>query len=63
MQEEKLEGLKKQQEIHTRLAAERKIFLRGKKIKFFGECSFLAYLIGGFLALCNLPWVRILQCS
>ncbi|KAK4258070.1 hypothetical protein QN277_007575 [Acacia crassicarpa] len=34
-QEEKLAGLKKQQEIHTRLAAERKIFLRGRKIKFF----------------------------
>ncbi|XP_019452167.1 PREDICTED: rRNA-processing protein EFG1-like isoform X2 [Lupinus angustifolius] len=34
-QEQKLEGLKKQQEIHTRLAAERKIFLRDKKIKFF----------------------------
>ncbi|KAK7268915.1 hypothetical protein RIF29_21625 [Crotalaria pallida] len=34
-QEQKLEGLKKQQEIHTRLAAERKIFLRDRKIKFF----------------------------
>ncbi|XP_028784160.1 rRNA-processing protein EFG1 isoform X2 [Neltuma alba] len=34
-QEAKLEGLKKQQEIHTRLAAERKMFLRGRKIKFF----------------------------
>ncbi|XP_054821703.1 rRNA-processing protein EFG1 isoform X2 [Prosopis cineraria] len=34
-QEEKLEGLKKQQEIHTRLAAERKMFLRDRKIKFF----------------------------
>lgn len=48
-QEEKLAGLKKQQEIHTRLAAERKIFLRGRKIKFFGESSSLGY---------NLPWVR-----
>ncbi|XP_012069753.1 rRNA-processing protein EFG1 isoform X2 [Jatropha curcas] len=34
-QEQKLEGLKKQQEIHTRLALERKIFLRDRKIKFF----------------------------
>ncbi|XP_057426820.1 rRNA-processing protein EFG1 isoform X3 [Lotus japonicus] len=34
-QEQKLEGLKKQQEIHTRLAAERQIFLRDRKIKFF----------------------------
>ncbi|XP_031398951.1 rRNA-processing protein EFG1 [Punica granatum] len=34
-QEKKLEGLKKQQEIHTRLAVEKKIFLRDRKIKFF----------------------------
>ncbi|KAA8548723.1 hypothetical protein F0562_000407 [Nyssa sinensis] len=34
-QERKLEGLKKQQEIHNRLAVERKIFLRDRKIKFF----------------------------
>ncbi|OMO54743.1 rRNA-processing protein EFG1 [Corchorus capsularis] len=34
-QQTKLEGLKKQQEIHTRLAVERKIFLRDRKIKFF----------------------------
>ncbi|KAL6970504.1 hypothetical protein U1Q18_030203 [Sarracenia purpurea var. burkii] len=34
-QEKKLEGLKKQQEIHNRLAVERKIFLRDRKIKFF----------------------------
>ncbi|XVE65922.1 hypothetical protein DITRI_Ditri08aG0038400 [Diplodiscus trichospermus] len=34
-QEKKLEELKKQQEIHTRLAVERKIFLRDRKIKFF----------------------------
>ncbi|XP_012569811.1 uncharacterized protein [Cicer arietinum] len=34
-QEQKLESLKKQQEVHTRLAAERKIFLRDRKIKFF----------------------------
>ncbi|XP_043811074.1 rRNA-processing protein EFG1 isoform X2 [Manihot esculenta] len=34
-QEKKLEGLQKQQEIHTRLALERKIFLRDRKIKFF----------------------------
>ncbi|KAK7344055.1 hypothetical protein VNO77_13288 [Canavalia gladiata] len=34
-QEQKLEALKKQQEIHIRLAAERKIFLRDRKIKFF----------------------------
>ncbi|KAF9677665.1 hypothetical protein SADUNF_Sadunf08G0131100 [Salix dunnii] len=34
-QEKRLEELKKQQEIHTRLALERKIFLRDRKIKFF----------------------------
>ncbi|KAL2463694.1 hypothetical protein Fot_53350 [Forsythia ovata] len=34
-QEKKLEGLKKEQEIHNRLAVERKIFLRNRKIKFF----------------------------
>ncbi|XP_073278429.1 uncharacterized protein [Primulina huaijiensis] len=34
-QEKKLEELKKQQEIHNRLAVERKIFLRDRKIKFF----------------------------
>ncbi|KAI4345731.1 hypothetical protein L6164_012829 [Bauhinia variegata] len=34
-QEQKLEGLKKQQDIHTCLAAERKIFLQDTKIKFF----------------------------
>ncbi|KAE8726170.1 hypothetical protein F3Y22_tig00007372pilonHSYRG00003 [Hibiscus syriacus] len=34
-QEKKLDGLKKQQEIHARLAVERKIFLRDRKIKFF----------------------------
>ncbi|KAK4801712.1 hypothetical protein SAY86_022199 [Trapa natans] len=34
-QEKKLEGLRKQQEIHTRLAVERKIFLQDRKIKFF----------------------------
>ena len=34
-QQQKLDALKKQQEIHTRLAAERKIFLRDRKIKFF----------------------------
>ncbi|XP_052190973.1 rRNA-processing protein EFG1 isoform X2 [Diospyros lotus] len=34
-QEQKLEGLKKQQEIHNRLAVERKVFLRDRKIKFF----------------------------
>lgn len=44
-QEQKLEGLKKQQEIHTRLAAERKIFLRDRKIKFFGEFSSLDILL------------------
>lgn len=36
-QEKKFEELKKQQEIHTRLAVERKIFLRDRKIKFFGK--------------------------
>ena len=36
-QEKKLEGLRKQQEIHSRLAIERKIFLRDRKIKFFGN--------------------------
>lgn len=34
-QEQKLEGLKKQQELQTRLAGERKVFLRDRKIKFF----------------------------
>ncbi|CAK9136673.1 unnamed protein product [Ilex paraguariensis] len=34
-QQKKLEGLKRQQEIHSRLAVERKIFLRDRKIKFF----------------------------
>ncbi|KAK4773227.1 hypothetical protein SAY87_028246 [Trapa incisa] len=34
-QEKKLEGLRKQQEIHTRLAVEKKIFLQDRKIKFF----------------------------
>ncbi|XP_062108215.1 rRNA-processing protein EFG1 [Humulus lupulus] len=34
-QQKKLEGLRKQQEIHSRLAIERKIFLRDRKIKFF----------------------------
>ncbi|KAJ4846237.1 hypothetical protein Tsubulata_012552 [Turnera subulata] len=34
-QQKKLDDLKKQQEIHTRLALERKIFLRDRKIKFF----------------------------
>ncbi|XVF28721.1 hypothetical protein REPUB_Repub15cG0054400 [Reevesia pubescens] len=34
-QGKKLEGLKKQQEIHTRLAVERKVFLRDRKIRFF----------------------------
>ncbi|PIM98546.1 hypothetical protein CDL12_28973 [Handroanthus impetiginosus] len=34
-QEKKLEELKKQQEIHIRLAVERQIFLRDRKIKFF----------------------------
>lgn len=44
-QEKKLEGLKKQQEIHTRLAVERKIFLRDRKIKFFGMISYLCVVI------------------
>lgn len=35
-QEKKLDELKKQQEIQTRLAVERKIQLRDRKIKFFG---------------------------
>ncbi|KAL8490941.1 hypothetical protein ACS0TY_022813 [Phlomoides rotata] len=34
-QEKKLEELKKQQDMHNRLAVERKIFMRNKKIKFF----------------------------
>lgn len=36
-QEKKLEELKKQQEIHTRLAGERKTFLLDRKKKFFGK--------------------------
>lgn len=51
-QEQKLEGLKKQQEIHTRLAAERKIFLRDRKIKFFGEFSSLIYCFTIVYLLC-----------
>lgn len=35
-QEKKLEMLKEQQELQTRLAVERKIFLRDRKKKFFG---------------------------
>ncbi|WCJ23915.1 hypothetical protein M5689_005912 [Euphorbia peplus] len=34
-QQSKLDELKNQQEIHTRLALERKIFLRNRKVKFF----------------------------
>ncbi|GAB4851009.1 hypothetical protein Ancab_030305 [Ancistrocladus abbreviatus] len=34
-QGKKLEGFRKQQELHNRLAIERKIFLRDRKIKFF----------------------------
>lgn len=34
-QERKLEELKKQQDLHNRLAVERKLFLRDRKIKFF----------------------------
>lgn len=45
-QQQKLEGLKKQQEIHTRLAAERKIFLRDRKIKFFGKIQNYDYFVG-----------------
>uniref|UniRef100_A0A1J3CEF0 rRNA-processing protein EFG1 n=1 Tax=Noccaea caerulescens TaxID=107243 RepID=A0A1J3CEF0_NOCCA len=33
--EKKLDDLKKQQDIHIRLAVERKIFLRNRKIRFF----------------------------
>lgn len=44
-QEKKLEGLKKQQEIHTRLAIEKKIFLRDRKIKFFGKSSSMVQLL------------------
>jgi hypothetical protein len=33
-----LDDLKKQQDIHFRLAFERKIFLRNRKVRFFGEC-------------------------
>jgi len=33
-----LDDLKKQQDIHFRLAVERKIFLRNRKVRFFGEC-------------------------
>lgn len=39
-QVKKLEELKRQQELHTRLAIERKIQLRSRKIKFFGIFSF-----------------------
>lgn len=36
-QQKKLEELKKQQETQNRLAVERKIFLRNRKIRFFGN--------------------------
>ncbi|KAL6555434.1 hypothetical protein OROGR_006692 [Orobanche gracilis] len=34
-QQKKLEELKKQQDVHNRLAVERKLFMRNEKIKFF----------------------------
>lgn len=43
-QEKKLAELKNQQELHSRLAVERKIFLRDRKIKFFGKNLFPSYL-------------------
>ncbi|GMP56218.1 hypothetical protein CsSME_00020785 [Camellia sinensis var. sinensis] len=53
-QEKKLEGIKKQQEIHNRLAVERKIFLRDRKIKFFGKILFILCLSLHFVAnLCS----------
>ena len=53
-QEKKLEGIKKQQEIHIRLAVERKIFLRDRKIKFFGKILFILCLSLHFVAkLCS----------
>ena len=50
-QEKKLDGLKKQQEIHTRLALERKIFLRDRKIKFFGK--FFSFFLVVYLGKSN----------
>ncbi|KAF9674043.1 hypothetical protein SADUNF_Sadunf10G0086900 [Salix dunnii] len=44
-QEKRLEELKRQQEIHARLALERKIFLRDRKIKFFGNSNFFNEII------------------
>lgn len=44
-QEKKLEGLKKQQEIQFRLAVERKIFMRDRKIKFFGMIYWFIYYV------------------
>lgn len=43
--ENKLDDLKKQQDIHIRLAVERKIFLRNRKIRFFGESVILMHWI------------------
>lgn len=42
---QKLEYLKKQQDDHTRLAVERKVFLRNRKIRFFGKSPFLLFFL------------------
>ncbi|RZC81359.1 hypothetical protein C5167_043934 [Papaver somniferum] len=44
VQEKKLEELKRQQEIQTRLAVERRMFLRDRKIKFLGKINFIFFI-------------------
>ena len=53
-QERKLEELKKQQELHDHLAVERKLFLRDKKIKFFGDFLFHMFLLHHIIRQYNL---------
>lgn len=51
-QEKKLEELKRQQDIQNRLALERKIFLRYRRIKFFGEYrNFVSFFTANVLVL------------
>lgn len=52
-QQKKLEDLKKQQDIQNRLAVERKIFLRYRRIKFFGE--YVLYEETGVCSLVEMP--------
>lgn len=57
-QEKKLDGFKKQQDIHNRLAVERKIFLRDRKIKFFGkDLCFMVTKVVRFSCQIYIHWV------